>query len=219
MKITFAGQVLADWTSLHASGIRLNGQALYDAVPVPLAATQRLFPRGNKLVPLSFTVERSFASLLEAQKFCLTYFSGLTCTGNCLVLVGESSAYEEVYLNNAILSAAPTEISGVCVTVSYEILAPSAVAATPGEWVAASEEDMILRGSQSIASGAETAAVIFSSAFASTPSVAINVRSPLGGSTLFCCLDGNLSDETGFTANLSAPAPASGYELDWIAIG
>jgi hypothetical protein len=75
-----------------------------------------------------------------------------------------------------------------------------------------------LRGSQAIASGADSVAVT-GAGFASTPAqVLVTVRKAAGGLNLFATVRGDSISAAGFTADLSAATDSASYTLDWLVV-
>lgn len=218
MRITFADIELADFTDA-LSGVAVNGATVYEAVDIVLAARKKLFARGNDMVGVSFTVSRTFASVGECEQFLLTHFSALPKAGLCVIECGTAEAGSTpVYLENAILAASPSgSYRGIRAEVAYQILAPAATAATPLE-IFLAPESMIKRGSTAITSGTGSVAVTFASPFAVAPKVTAVVSKPSGGDQVFATIDEATITVNGFTAYLSADAPAAGYKLHWIAL-
>lgn len=218
MRITFADILLADFIEPAASGVSVNGASAFEAIDIVLAARKKLYARGNQIVTLSFAVSRSFDTVKECEVFLLTHFSTLPKAGLCVIdcgLAEEDST--PVYLDNAILAASPSGgYGGRRAVVSYQILAPGAETDTPPEILLA-PDTMIKRGSTAITNGESDVDVTFAAPFSVAPKVVAVVSEPSGGQQLFATIDESTITEDGFTAKLSAAAPASGYLLHWMA--
>ena len=76
---------------------------------------------------------------------------------------------------------------------------------------------MVLSGTASIDEGADHVAVTFDREFTSTPSVVVAVSIPTDGSILGATITAITSE--GFSVNLTAETPTTGYALTWIARG
>lgn len=220
MKITFAGIDLADFADAQAKSVSINGQIVFEAIDIVLAASKRVFFRGNQLINLSFSVRRQFDSIKECEVFLLTHFALLPKAGLCLISCGTAAGdVTLVYLANAVLAASPQGgYGGVSAEVTYSIIAPTATTDTP-PGILAGGEDMIARDSTAIANAAESVAVIFAAPFTAVPIVTASVGKPSGGDNLWATVDQSTVTINGFTAYLSAPAPAGTYKLNWLAIG
>jgi hypothetical protein len=225
MKIVFGGIQLTDWSDYPASDVSVNGLSVVEAVDIIRAAGKRFFSRGNKAITLEFSVRREFDSHHEAQKYLLTHFSTLPDFGLCQVtcgVPGEEADFEDVFLENAVLSASPQgSFVGVEVIVRYTIQAGTVTTAVPPEFLIGTE-DMIKRGKQAITSGVDTVAVVFAEAFpgGTDPIVTANVAKPSGsGSNIFATIRDDLVTVNGFTAELSGPTPDANHKLTWAAYG
>lgn len=87
----------------------------------------------------------------------------------------------------------------------------------------ADPEDVVLNvraGKEAITNGTDSIVVTFSPAFAGGANVVAvaTVACPSGGDNIFATVDDSTVSETGFTAKLSAPVPATGYKLHYQAV-
>jgi hypothetical protein len=226
MKIFFGGIQLTDWSDYPAFDVSVNGQSVVEAIDIVRAAAKRFFSRGNKAITLEFSVRREFATHHEAQKYLLTHFTTLPDFGLCQVtcgVPGEEADFEDVFLENAVLSATPQgTFSGVEVIVRYSIQAGTVTTDAPPEFLIAPGGTMIKLGKQAIASGVDTVAVVFTAAFpgGTTVVVTANVAKPSGsGSNIFATVRDDLVTVNGFTAELSGPTPDANHKLNWTAAG
>jgi hypothetical protein len=75
----------------------------------------------------------------------------------------------------------------------------------------------LVQGSQSLASGVDTASVVYPSAFAATPEVILVTVDNTSGDAvkLAICATITASSTTGFTVGLSQPTNTSNYNLVW----
>lgn len=224
MKIFFGGIQLTDWSDYPAQNVSVNGETVFEAVDIVRAAAKRFFSRGNDRVTLSFTVRREFATHNEAQAYLLTAFSTLPKFGTCRVVCGapgEEDDEQEVFIYNAVLAAMPQGIfNGVEVIASFNIQGGAAVTDSPPDLLIGGE-DVIMRGKQAIANGAETVAVVFGVSFAPGTNVVVNanVAKPNGGSNIVATIRDDLVTVNGFTAELSGPVPDANHKLYWTAYG
>jgi len=219
MKIVFGGVTLADLAAGYPPcGVKINGTIAYEAVQLVMALRQRVFARGNELIELQFYTSREFASLRLAQKFSLSQWGALPKKGNCVVTVGEGEDTEELTAVGAVLTALAPEAQGVRVVSQYTIVAPGFDPGTPLDLLEGADT-MIASGKVSIPSGAQSVTVAFDTPFAAAPYVTASVTKPgAGGDNIWPTLREDLLDSAGFTAELSGPTPASGYNLIWQAI-
>jgi hypothetical protein len=219
VKIRWNGAYLADFDS-PASDVRVNGTRVVEAVDMLFAATKRIRARGNASVELSFAVKRTFTTIREAQVYQLTQWGLLPQTGLCeIVCGGPGEATESVWMADAVMVASPSAAAlGTQVQVRYSILAPAAAADVPGTYFEWSDDEMIQRGKEPIALGAETVDVEFGTAFGAAPIVTVTLAKPSGGSNIFATLRDDLVTASGFTAELSGPTPDANHKLTWTAL-
>ena len=223
MKIFHAGIQLTDWADYPAQNVTVNGATAFEGIDIVRALWKRFFSRGNDSITLQFTVRRQFATNQAAQNYLLTVFSTLPKFGLCQVICGtpgETTA--TVTLANAVLIAMPQgNFTGLEVVVQFTIQAGRATTDTPID-ILAGGEAVILRGKASIASGLDSVAVVFATAFpvGTTVIVTANVAKPSGsGSNIFATVRDDLVTVNGFTAELSGPTPDANHKLNWAAYG
>lgn len=216
MLIRFDNQLLADHSSACAFDIRVNGDLVVEAAEVIRSTSKRFFYRGNESVQLQFSVTRTFATVQEAEVYLLTQFTARSKTGNCVIECGSA----QVLLQNAILTSSPSgSYQGTAVTTTFVIVAPSATTDFPTDLLLQTPDTMIVKKSSSITSGAESLTIVFDAPFASKPVVTASVAKPTAGAdNIFATVVDALTTSNGFTVELSAPVPATGYILNWSAI-
>lgn len=75
-------------------------------------------------------------------------------------------------------------------------------------------------GKQAITNGTDTGSVVYGTAFAGGANVDVVcvVAKPAGGDNIFATVKDDTVTETGFQYDLSAPVPATGYKLNWMAV-
>jgi hypothetical protein len=223
MKIYFGGVQLTDWSDYPAQNVSVNGETVFEAVDIVRAAAKRFYPRGNDRVTLTFTVRREFATHHEAQVFFLVGYSTLPKFGTCQIICGvpgEEDDEQEVFIYNAVLATGQSSFSGVEVITSFNIQGGAAVTDTPPD-ILIGGEDVIMRGKQAIANGAETVAVVFGVSFPPGTNVVVtaNVSKPSGGSNIAATIREDLTTVNGFTAELTGPTPDGNHKLHWTAYG
>ncbi|HEX5177106.1 MAG TPA: hypothetical protein VFV83_08760 [Chthoniobacteraceae bacterium] len=221
MKIEFSDLTLGDDANdATIRDLSINGQVVFEAVDIVLAARKKFFVRGNEAVSLQFSVRREFSTHREAEVFALTHFSSLVKSGLCKITCGlDAEDTAEVFLANAILAASPQGgFNGVEAIVVYQIVAPAATTDEP-PGIVLGARPMILYGSEAITGGESSVAVIFSEPFAAAPVVTATVGKPAGGDNIWATVDQESITTDGFTAYLSGPTPAEDYFLNWTAVG
>jgi hypothetical protein len=223
MKITFGGIQLTDWSDYPAQNVAVNGETVFEAVDIVRAAAKRFYPRGNDQVTLAFTVRREFATHHEAQVYFLTAYSTLPKFATCSIICGvpgEEDDEQEVFIYNAVLATSQAIFNGVEVITSFAVQGGAAVTESPPD-ILIGGEDVIMRGKQAIASGAETVAVVFGVSFPDGTDVVVtgNVSKPNGGSNIVATIREDLTTVNGFTAELSGPTPDANHKLHWTAYG
>ena len=75
-----------------------------------------------------------------------------------------------------------------------------------------------IRGTQAIASGADTVTVSGLAQGSAPAQVLVTIRKATGGLNLFATVRGDSITADGFTADLSAVTDATTYALDWLVI-
>lgn len=218
MRILLGGVELAGWTDNPVASLTINGSHVVEPVDIVKASRKRVFSRGNQLINVSFSVVRLFTTLKEAGVFATSGFSYMTKKGSLEIQCGLSTDYQSVYMAGAVVSSAPAEWEGRAVKVNYTITAPEATTSTPPT-VYTGGEAMIQKGSESITSGVEYLDVSFGEPFSAVPVITLEMSHPSGGDIIGRSLRQDLKTINGFRVEFAYPIPASGYYLEWTAIG
>jgi len=218
MKVRFGSIWLAPGGIEFASGFSVNGQQVNDPVQYYRAAAMAFRPRALRSDTISFSVMRRFDTQKEAESFVLTHLLDLPAQESLYLFCGYDDDQTIVRYDGTVVNSAQRTFSGTTVTIQYNLSAPLAVTDSPPPSYAEPDDTMIKRGIVAIASGADTVAVTFSVPFSGTPGAVIpKIICPSGGSRIFeDIIDGTIS-ATGFSVQLSAPVPSSGYKLSYIA--
>lgn len=218
MKIRFGNFWLASGGVESPVGLSINGQQINDEQQFYLALAVTLQPRGNRSTSIGFSVERNFNSVRLASRFVLTHFDDLPEQAPLYLFVGSDADGEWIRFDDAVVDNSGTQQLGVSVTVAYSFRAarPTVESTAPDT---PDPDDAMKASTTAIDAEADEIEVTFAAPFSTTPTLTgLYVIAPVGGDVLSAYLvDGTLST-TGFTARLSAPAPASGYKLGWSAI-
>jgi hypothetical protein len=216
MKVRFGTIWLAPGGIESTSGFSINGQQINDPIQFYRATSTLFRPRGQRSDAIAFVSERKFNSVAEAERFLATFFSDLPEQADLYLFCGDDAeqivVYEDAVINNVARSS-----RGVSVTLQFNLSAGLPQTDTPAPDVTEPDADMIKRGTPAITSGEDSIDVTFTTPFATTPVVVVAIQSPDGGDVIAARVrDGSVTTD-GFTADLSAPAPASGYKLPYIA--
>lgn len=191
-------------------GLALNGRQLVDEVEFFHAATIAVFARGVRSQEVSFAVHRFFATEAAALRFLATHHNDLPDQADLICTLGEQT----VALPNAALQGVQREEwSGCYVRIRYTFVGSawaSDVSPLPEP-----DPDMTRSGLVSIAEGATTVAVEFSSALPGVPVVdgAVVQMPTAGGDVIFAAPIEDTITAEGFTYALSGPTPAAGYKV------
>lgn len=215
MKLSFGSIILSDGLIASASGLVLNGTQVNDRADFVRASYAAFYPRGLRAHSLSFRVSRTFDTPRLAARFALEHFKTLPEQGALALYIGTIADGEWASSADAVLNACSPRAIGLSCEVEYSFSLSEITldAADPG--LTEPDSSMIKRATTAITSGASSVAVTFAAPFASVPVVTCSMQSPSGGDAIFAWVrDGSVST-TGFTADLSAPVPASGYKLSW----
>ncbi len=218
---------LAPGGTAAASDVRLNGSQIVDDASFFQAASMAFYSRGNLGVNFSFTTKWLFNTPLNAEVFVLMLPS-LVPLGNDSAAVlqcicGSEPNTQTVYMENAVLESVEViEQRGLSVTVRYNIKGPGFQTDVPPDVPGYPDPDetapVLRRASVSIANGATSVVVTFSSPF-QTPPIVVPVCAGLAGSVgIFCRLVSDSVTTDGFTAELSAATTDGTYTLDYIAM-
>lgn len=219
MQIAFAGVVLANPEAYPASGVRLNGEQLYEAVQLVGAARQRVYTRGNELVTVQFSTARVFESLREAERYLLTLWSALPKTGACVFTIGDGVDTEVLTMPGAVLTALPQAgYSGLRVTVQYTVVGGGISTDAAPDYLEKVGDTMLLRDRVAIPAGVMSMSVSFSAPFAAVPVVTATVAKPGGGDNVWATVRADLTTVDGFTVEFSGAVSSSGYYLNWAAM-
>lgn len=219
MRILFSGVELAGWTDNPAKDVTVNGSQVVDVIDIVGATNKKLYPRGNSIITLNFSVIRVFSTVKLAEVFFLTHFDNTTKTGTCEMQCGWDGDSQSVYLYNAIIESAPSiQHRGLAVEVSYTIMAAKADTATPPQFLIDDSDVMILKGEESLSASDTSKAVTFSSAFSSAPNVQAVISKPSGGDHFFVTVDESTITTNGFTGHFSGAISGAGYKMHWIAM-
>lgn len=217
MKFRFGSTWLASGGVESAGGIALNGQQINDTVTFYKAIAAVFYARGGRSGALSFNVTRRFNSLRLAQRFCLEHFGSLPEQDDLFVYIGSDADGEWVLFGDVVVDAANCVPNGNTVQVQYSFRVALPQFDEPPPDVVEPDTDMIKRGTTPITDGATSVEVAFSVPFGSTPVVTVSMETPDGGDVIAARVRKGTRTVDGFIADLSAPVPASGYDLAWIA--
>lgn len=229
MIVLFNTTYLAPGQYQAADKVRLNGEQIVDEADFFRAATKAYFPRGNVGIEFSFVTHWSFPTLVAAEVFALTHIGQLPMTNTDSDLLqctcGEvtPATQQVVYGANAVLkSARILEYKGTSVDVEYTLLVPAFSSSVPPGGVPAYPNpnelvQVFRRGKIAIPNGATTVVVAYSSALPGLPGadpycwVSGPTGSPIFGSETLT----DTVTTSGFTAQLSTPAPSGAYFLNY----
>jgi hypothetical protein len=223
MKIFFAGLQLTDWADYPAQAVSVNGQTVFEAVDIVRAAAARFFSRGNDSVTLQFSVRREFATNRECQVYLLCAFNTLPKAGQVQITCGTpGETTQDVFMDNAVLTATPQGIfNGIEAIVQFTIQGGAFYTDVPPPFYLGGE-DMILRASVALPSGADNIVVLFGTAFpvGTVPIITANIEKPTSaGANIFATVRADSVSVNGFTADLSGPTPDANHKLTYIALG
>ena len=121
MQITYGGTQIAGPGATGPRGISVPGSQIVDDQPLFRSAAGAFISRGNKALPLSFSVLWPFNTRALAEQFMLTHFANLPASGDLVVVCGEGESVTYTYKQSgAVLEGTPemTQI-GTSVLVKY----------------------------------------------------------------------------------------------------
>jgi hypothetical protein len=222
MKIAFGNLGLATddlATGLISGSLTVNGQQVNDEAQFIRALASTFFPRGNRSATISFVASVSHATQRIAERKLLTYFWDLPQQEDLRFWCGPMGDQEIVsFLDAVIDSAACGPVRGITGAFRYSFKVSSPVTEYPPPELTEPTSDMLKRGTTTIAAAADHIDVAFSPPFSAPPAAVVaSIQRPAAGDQLWAIVRDATVTANGFTADLSAPAPASGYKLSWIA--
>lgn len=226
MKITYAGYVLGDDTradpdDFPIAGLTLNGQRVVNVEQIVRAAAVRIFARGNLQHTLQFQSTRTFASVAVAEHAALLTAQLLPKSGALSLICGApGDGTIEVIAASSACTAVGVSFQGCSIVYTFAIVFASLSGGDDSTVLLEAPTTMIYRDRIALASGIESQAITYPTAFSAPPSVAITISKPTSADdNLLAELVEDLGDETGCTVVLTAPTPSTGYFLNIIAAG
>jgi hypothetical protein len=220
MKIKF-GTIWLAYDGFLASDLRLNGKLVVQESDFLRAANATFYARGNRSVEVSFRVTQKFDTLRLAEEFMLSHVNDLPNQADAVFYCGTDSDVSEGTMSNATLVTLPElEYKGLAVTVLYKL-----IGGIIGGIVAVEHLDepslftlsALLSGATNLTSGTSSVTV----SGATFPSVPVwftgQVLKPAGGANLLAFPIAGSQSTDGFSFDLSADVPSTGYQLMWSA--
>jgi len=217
MKIRYGTSWLAGGDLESPSGLSLNGTQVNDELLFYRAAAVTLQPRGNRATSLAFSVTKKFDTVRQAERFMHGHLGDLVPQEALYFFIGSDADGEWLRYDGAVIDNVAPQQMGTSLTLNYSFRAGLPTFDSPAPTVVEPASNMIARSTTAITNGAATVAVTFGTPFATTPVVVANVQIPNGGDFIWATLRDGSVTPSGFTADLSAPVPATGYKLTWIA--
>lgn len=216
MRIKFANLFLSNGGLEGPSGLSVNGDQVIDDAQFFRALASVFYARGNDSTSVSFTVTREHASEKAAEVYVLTHRKNLPKEGDLVFYCGFPGDEQQVALLGAVLAGTSASYLGRTSRLSYTLQAglPETDSIPEGEEI---DEDVTRRGKVSIADGASTVSVTFST-MTGTPYVVATVYHPSGGDQIFATIQEDSITSSGFSAKLSGPVPSGDYKLGYVAI-
>lgn len=229
MQILFETTYLAPGQAQSASGIALNGRQIVDEAAFFRAATKTFYPRGNLSVKFEFTVWYVYATSVLAEVALLTLPGQLPMTNadngvlQCLCGAETPATSQICYMAGAVLEDVSLQQIGVSIGVRYSFVGPGFSTSTPQTGLPTfpnpNEITQVFRRAKiAITPGATTVAAVFSSALPGLPGVdpECYVSAPTGSSVFEAWALTDTVTTLGFTAQLAAACPGSGYFLNYV---
>jgi hypothetical protein len=158
---------------------------------------------------------RSFSTVAEASVWLLTGPTSYPAQGDVQILCGSAS----VWLYGAVLSACSGWWQeGITVHQSFELQGGIPETDAPAELISDSTTTMILAGTISLTTGAESVALSWTTQAAPPTSLVVTYTKPAaGGANIWASVLADTLASDGATVELSAPA-AAGSKLAWTAL-
>jgi len=128
MKIELGGFALCNGIEeCPEEGIKIDTSRQLQSAPAVRAASQRNFPRGNRLVTVSFQVKRAHASPADAEVFAITHESQIPNSSeiNLTLTASDKSTVKE--FSNACLQQCSISADERITTTDYTVLASEVV--------------------------------------------------------------------------------------------
>lgn len=195
-----------------ASDIQIDDQMLVQDAQYIRAAVVNLFARGNRAFSLSFTVQKSFASVRLAQEFMLNNRNTLANFETMVLRLGAfGETPSDATVPAAVMQSVSARFAGVAVFYTYNIRAPQVTGITFNP----TTEDL-RTGTVSIPSGVSSLAVSGLALPGVPDRVIATVRKPSGGFNLFATVVDGTIDADGFDVVFSGTTNLSTYKLDYV---
>lgn len=229
MNVIFETSYLAPGQAQAAKNVRFNARQVIDEAQFFRAATATYYPRGNVECSFEFVTQWIFTTAAQAEQFVLSSGSAYPMTnadnGVLQVVIGaETATPQTIYSPSAVLEEVEVlDYIGRSVDVRYKLRCqPFTVTAPPFvPSLPPSDTSMytILRGVNSIGSGATTLAISFGSVFSTLPvGLTATMSQQSGSQAIFCRILDNTITTSGFTVEFSAPLPDSSSKVRWVAV-
>ncbi len=220
MDITFGATLLASKATNPVYAVALNGQQINDEAQFFRAATITPIARGNRSTEISFSVTRTFNTVVDCEVFILTHLNALSqqadllcqCTG-----VGDAAEQDCTLSGSVLTSIRFSENRGLTVVVQYTfkggLFVNEDVPPPPDG------EDTLKAGTSDLSTSDESVTIVFAIAFGAAPSgITATLLVPGAGEGFSVWIDQSTVSAIGFTARFAAPVPDIGYKLSWIAV-
>jgi hypothetical protein len=219
MKVRFGNFTLCDGATEGTSGLALNGQQINSRADFYRALSAVFFARGGRSASLTFLANRVFNSLRETERFVLEHFSSLPQQDDLWIYIGTEADGEWVLFAGAVIDGCSTSYRGVSAFPQYAFSVTVPLFDEPPPTVTEPDDEMIKRGETPIGSGEDTVDVEFSTPFAGTPVImSVHVEVPAGGDKIWAHVVATSISNAGFSVELTAATPGSGYKLAWAAM-
>ena len=123
MTITYAGTQLAGAASgIGPKLVILPAAQMVDEVALFRADSMAVYPRGNVLYPLEFTVLWNFNTRALCEQFLLTHVYTLPRSGSLVIVCGdgESTTYTYTQAGSVLLRTPEVTLYGTSIQVRYQ---------------------------------------------------------------------------------------------------
>lgn len=197
-------------------GLSFNGQQVNDEAQFFRAIAASFFPRGNRQSVLQFSATWAFNTVRDCQVFALSHFGTLPVQANLTVYCGDSGSETPAVLAGAVPDEPQvTDIRGLSCTVKYGFKGGLFTIEDSDPGAPAEGGDTMKFGEIDPIAGADSADVVFSVPFGSTPRMpTLTLEKPSKGADGFD-LDVYALSATGFSVSFGGLVPSSGYKIHW----
>lgn len=213
MRVKYDSTWIAD-DGFLTGGLLFDGSQVAEEVGFLRALYSSQFERANRTHSVSFQVERTFDTMLEAEQFIFSHYASLPNRGTLIFRIGlDSEGTQDASAEGAVLLKISHQQTGISVRLTYQFK----FARITGI-IASPEDDEFESGSTPIGNASSSVSVTGLGLAAIPAVVLVTVRKPAGGFNLVGTVDADSISTDGFDCYFNGQTDSGDYALDWLVI-